>query len=264
MNRKLSKTNYWALIRSVAVLTTTVGPNLAWAISAHGAGNVEVTLENGDAVLTGDDGDNNIIVTQECCEKVVVTGRADTTINGTTGRFDVEGVTGDIVIEMHGGADFVRVEVVAGAPGIGKDLKIGMGKGDDIVELLGVTVGDDTRVNMGDGSDIIFIDGVREPNGYRRSDFQGKFVLDAGSGDDLFEFHHAVFRSEVDVSMGTGIDGACNTEDSQFLMKDLTRFDGGPPTGFPGDGFVAPSIHFQHIVNFEEFPDDCSFLGGTD
>jgi len=264
MKRKLTKATYRVLVRLVAVLATTVGLNLAWAISARGAGNVELTLENGDAIVTGDDADNNIIVVQECCQKVVVAGRAETTVNGSTGRFDVEGVTGDIVIKMHGGADFVRVEVVGGAPGIGKDLKIDMGKGDDIMELLGVTVGDDTRVNTGDGSDIIFIDGVREPNGYRRSDFKGKFVLDAGSGDDLFEFHHAVFRSEVDVSMGTGIDGACNTEDSQFLMTDLTRFDGGPPSGFPGDGFVAPIIQLPHIVNFEEFPDDCSFLGGRD
>ena len=261
MNRKL---NYRVVIRLLAVLATTVGLNLAWAISAHGAGNVEVTLQNGDAILTGDDGDNNIIVTQECCEKVVVTGRAETTINGNTGRVDIEDVTGDIVIEMHGGNDFVRVEVVSGVGEIMNDLKIHSGRGDDTVELLGVTVQDDTAIETGDGNDVIFIDGVREPNGYQHPDFGGRFSVEAGSGQDLLEFHHAIFRGEVDVTMGNGIDGVCNTEDSDFLQPNQANFDGGQPNGFPGDGFVAPIIQLPHIINFEEFPDDCSFLGGRD
>jgi len=88
--------------------------------------------------------------------------------------------------------------------------------------------------------------------------------LKSGSGDDLLEFHHTVFRSDVDVRMEDGIDGVCNTEDSEFLHPERARFDGGAPSGFPGDGFVAPAIEFTHIRNFEDFPDDCSFLGGRD
>jgi len=230
---------------------------------AQAAGNVDATLQNGDLIISGDDRDNNIIVIQECCSTVIVKGRADTTINGSTSRFDTE-VTHDIIIGLNDGNDFVRVEVVPGVGEIMNDLKIHSGHGDDTVELLGVTVQDDTAIETGDGDDVIFIDGVQEPNGYQHPDFRGRFSVKAGSGQDLLEFHHAIFRGEVDVTMGNGIDGVCNTEDSDFLQPDQATFDGGPPNGFPGDGFVAPIIQLPHIINFEEFPDDCSFLGGRD
>jgi hypothetical protein len=231
--------------------------------SAQAAGNVQAMLENGDLIITGDDGDNNIIVIQECCNTVVVKGRADTTVNGSSSRFDAE-VMHDVIIRLNRGSDFVRVEVVPGVGGLTNDLKIHSGTGNDTVELLGVTVQDNTVIETGDGDDVIFIDGVQEPNGYQRPDFRGKFSVDAGNGQDLLEFHHAVFRDEVDVTMGNGIDGVCNTEDSDFLRPNQAIFDGGPPNGFPGDGFVAPIIQLPHIINFEEFPDDCSYLGGRD
>src|SRR5438876_1180201 len=110
-----------------------------------------------------------------------------------------------------------------------------MGEGEDIIELLGVTVANETRIATGDGNDIIFIDGVLSPNGFSDSNFAGKFTLKSGNGDDLLEFHHRVFRSDVDVTMGSGIDGVCNTEDSEFQQPDRARFDGGPSSGFPGD-----------------------------
>jgi len=231
--------------------------------SAQAAGNVQAQLENGDLIITGDDRDNNIIVIQECCSTVIVKGRADTTVNGSASRFDTQ-VTHDIIIGLNHGNDFVRVEVVPGVGGTMNDLKIRSGTGDDTVELLGVTVQNDTRIETGDGDDVIFIDGVQEPNGYQHPNFTGRFSVDAGTGQDLLEFHHAIFRGEVNVTMGSGIDGVCNTEDSDFLQPDRATFDGGPPNGFPGDGFVAPIIQLPHIINFEEFPDDCSFLGGRD
>jgi hypothetical protein len=231
--------------------------------SAQAAGNVQAQLENGDLIISGDDRDNNIIVIQECCRTVIVNGRADTTVNGSNSRFETE-VTHDIIIRLNGGSDFVRAEVVPGVGGIVNDLKIHSGPGDDTVELLGVIVRDHTVIEMGDGDDVIFIDGVQDPNGYQRPDFRGRFSVDAGNGRDLLEFHHAIFRGEVDVTMGNGIDGVCNTEDSEFLQPNQATFDGGPPTGFPGDGFVAPIIELPHIINFEDFPDDCSYLGGRD
>ena len=231
--------------------------------SALAAGNVQAILENGDLIITGDDRDNNIIVIQECCSTVIVKGRADTTVNGSDSRFDTQ-VTHDIIIRLNRGNDFVRVEVVPGVEGIMNDLKIHSGTGDDTAELLGTTVQDTTVIETGDGNDVIFIDGVEEPNGYQRPDFRGRLSVDAGNGRDLLEFHHAIFRGEVNVTMGNGIDGVCNTEDSDFLQPNQATFDGGPPNGFPGDGFVAPIIQLPHIVNFEEFPDDCSFLGGRD
>jgi hypothetical protein len=232
--------------------------------STQAAGNVHLKLESGDLVITGDNQDNNIIVIQECCQTVVVNGRADTTVNGSSGRVEADGVSGDIKIAMNEGKDFVRVEITPGVGVIAHNLKIDTGFGDDTVELFGVTVRGNTQIHTEHGDDVILIDGVQTPNGYKRPDFKGSFSVGAGSGDDLLEFHNAIFRAPVDVNMGSGIDGVCSTEDSEFLQPNLAFFDGGPPAGFPGDGFVAPIIELPHITNFEDFPDDCSFLGGRD
>src|SRR5205814_9787219 len=135
----LSKPKYGVLMRLLSVIALAAGLNLAWATWAQAAGNVEVREENGDAIITGDDGDNNIILIQDVGGSggvLGVTGRAETTVNGRAGRFDV-GVTHDVIIKMKGGNDFVRVD--SSSP-LRNGLKINTGEGDDIIELLGVTV----------------------------------------------------------------------------------------------------------------------------
>jgi len=250
MNRQL---NYRVVTRLLGVLASAVGLNLALTTWAHAAGNVEVREQDGVLIITGDDSDNNIIIQ----EGGLVTGRAGTTVNGF-----VQGEIHDVVIRMRGGDDFVRLDAGPGTT-VFRDLKVEMGMGDDTIEILGVRVMDETQIDTGDGDDIIFVDGVRTPFGFSRSGFTGKFTLDTGSGRDLFEFHNAIFRGEVDVRLGFGIDGACGFEDSEFQKPEMVRFDGGPPSGFPGDGIVNAGLEFT-IIDFEDFPDDCSFLGGRD
>ena len=248
MNRK------FITIRLLAVFTFVVG--LASAPGAP-AGNVQVSMENGNLIIQGDNQDNNIILVESG-----IAGRTGTTVNGQRFIFIPEGVTNDIIISMKGGDDFVRVELPGTNFAIPHDLEINTGAGDDTIELLQVRAPNETRLDTGGGGDIIFIDGVLGVNEYIRPDFTGKFSVQTGSGDDLLEFHHAMFRGAVDVQLGSGIDGACSTEDSEFLMPDQAIFNGGAPSGFPGDGFVAPSTQFTNIINFENFPDDCAFLGG--
>ena len=105
---------------------------------------------------------------------------------------------------------------------------------------------------------------MQEPNGYQRPDFRGRFSVDADSGQDLLEFHHAIFRGEVNATMRSGIDGVCNTEDSDFLQPDQATFDGGPPMDFRATASLHQSYSSPTSLIFEEFPDDCSFLGGRD
>ncbi len=243
------------LFSFVAVLAFT--GSLALSPLPQAAGNVQVSLENGNLLIQGDGHDNNIIVTENG-----IAGRAGTTVNGERHIFIPEGVTGNIEIKMKGGNDFVRMELPGTNFAVPHDLEIDMGSGADMIELLQVKVPEETRIDTGSGNDIVFIDGVFNPNEFVRSEFTGKFKLETGNGEDIFEFHHAVFRDEVDVKLGSGIDGACSTEDSDFQKPDQASFNGGPPNGFPGDGFVAPSIEFTNITGFENFPDDCSFLGG--
>ena len=114
----------------------------------------------------------------------------------------------------------------------------------------------DVRIDMKSGHDFIRV------TQFFRSEFLGKFLLRTGIGDDLFEFHNTKFYGEVDVTLGGGNDGACATNDSEFVMPQLASFDGGSPGGFPGDGFVSPSLEFTLLAGFEFYPDDCSYLGG--
>src|SRR2546423_14703040 len=100
MKGRLITSNYRILIRLLAVLVSAMGLNLAWATWAQAAGNVELRLENGELIIKGDDADNNIIVIQDCCQTVIVNGGAYTTIIGSCGRFDVEGVNNTVVFYM--------------------------------------------------------------------------------------------------------------------------------------------------------------------
>jgi len=243
------------ILSFIAVLA--LAGSLAFSPWPAPAGNVQVSVVNGNLIIQGDNRDNNIIVTEGN-----IAGRAGTTINGERRIFPPEGVTGDIVINMKGGNDFVRVELPGTNFAVQHDLEINMGPGNDILELLQVRVPEETRIDTAGGHDIILIDGVFRASEFNRPEFTGKFTVDTGSGEDLLEFHNAIFSGEVDVDLGSGIDGACSTEDSEFLMPEQAVFNGGPPSGFPGDGFVAASTQFTNIINFENFPDDCSFLGG--
>lgn len=243
------------VLRLVAILTFAV--SLASAPQSKPAGDVQVSVQNGNLIIRGDERDNNIILTEGG-----IAGRAGTTINGERHIFIPEGATNDIDISLKGGDDFVRVELPGTNFAVSHDLEISMGSGDDNIELLQVRVPEETRIDTGNGNDIVFIDGVLGVNEFIRSDFAGRFTLETGGGDDLFEFHHTIFQGEVDVRLGSGIDAACNTEDSEIQMPDQASFNGGAPSGFPGDGFVAPSIELTNITGFENFPDDCSFLGG--
>ena len=233
------------------ILTVLLLPTAALA-----AGNVLVSVQNGHLLIQGDNGDNNIILIESG-----VAGRAGTTVNGERRTFIPDGVTKDVRIDMKGGDDFVRVELPGTNFAISHNLVIRTGEGDDNIELLQVRVPNETRISTEEGNDIVFVDGVTRFTQFFRSDFIGKFVLRTGTGDDLFEFHNATFHGEVDAMLGGGIDGACTTQDSEFLSPHLARFDGGGPSGFPGDGFVSPTLEFT-LVGFEFFPDDCSFLGG--
>ena len=243
-------------ISSFIAILALAGSLVLSPLAAPG-GNVQVRVENGHLIIQGDNRDNNIIVTEGN-----IAGRANTTINGQRNIFPPEGVTGDIVINMKGGNDFVRIELPGSNFAVQHDLEINMGPGNDILELLQVRVPEETRIDTAAGHDIIFIDGVLGVNDYIRSEFIGRFQVETGSGEDLLEFHHTTFSAEVDVKLGSGVDGACSTLDSEFLMPDQATFNGGPPSGFPGDGFVAPSTEFTNIINFENFPDDCSHIGG--
>lgn len=242
-NINLARSSIHLLLASVAAI-----PTLAQAENAPG--NVTVTVDKGDLLIRGDAGDNNIFLTE-----TGIAGRAGTKVNGDGFESIPDGVTRDVRIDMVGGDDFVRVELPGTNFAITNNLVVTMGAGDDNLELLQVRAPNATRIDAGDGNDIVFVDGVRSFSDFVKSDFGGEFVLRTGPGDDLFEFHNAIFRGEVDIRLGLGADGACSSQGSKFLAPHLGTFDGGGSS----DGFHA--IHIPNLTNFEFFPDDCTYLG---
>ena len=238
----------------ISIAGTELSP--AWALAAGKVpGDVTVTVEGGHLIIRGDDGDNNIIVTEG-----MVAGRAGTTVNGKPNEM-VFDVTGDINIRMNGGDDFVRVEL-PGFTLVPNNLWISMGSGDDILELLQVVVAGATRILTRAGHDVVFIDGVFRVNTFISSDFGGGFEVETGGGQDLVEINHAIFRDQVNVKLGSGNDNLCATFAAEFLEPGQATFNGG--TGF--DGFLDQAIGTANFplafANFEKNPDDCSFLGG--
>src|SRR5687767_15924095 len=99
--------------------------------AAHAVGNVLVNVQNGNLLIQGDAGDNNIIVVESG-----VVGRAGTTVNGERGLFFIDGVTNDVRIDLKGGNDFLRVELLCTNFATSNNLVIRMGAGADNMELL--------------------------------------------------------------------------------------------------------------------------------
>jgi hypothetical protein len=239
----------------MAVLAVGLGLSVAWAPGAQAAGNVQVSVVAGDLIIRGDDLGNNIFVSNISSSFCLVTGRANTTINGGTDCFEGDTVADDIDIRMAGGDDFVRVEAPATIP---NDLKIDTGLGHDLIELLQVRVADLTQIITGGGNDTVFIDGVLSPSGFIRSDFGHKVTLNTGGNNDFVEIHNAVFRDAVAVTLGSGNDGLCSTA-SEYRNQTLGQvtFDGGG-----GVETYAINPLAGTIINFEGEDDDCSFNGG--
>ena len=109
----------------------------ALPVAAHAQnvpGNVTVTVTNGDLIIRGDAGDNNIILMESG-----IAGRAGTKVNGERRIFIPDGVTNDVRIDMVGGDDFVRIELPGTNFAIPNNLVVTTGLGDDYLELLQVS-----------------------------------------------------------------------------------------------------------------------------
>jgi hypothetical protein len=127
------------------------------------AGNVFVSNNLGELVITGDSAANEITVIQSLQNGVpipgryFITGQNDTRIFGTTNGF-VSNVTGDIRINL--GANNDRLTVGDGVSGnfiAPRDLTINMGDGNNTVLVNRVSVRDDASIVTGAGSDSVTV-----------------------------------------------------------------------------------------------------------
>jgi hypothetical protein len=128
------------------------------------AGNVFVSNNLGELVITGDSGANEVTVTQVLLNgspvpgRYFITGQNDTRIFGTNNGFVQTTVTGDIRINLGAGSD--RLTVGNGVNGnfiAPRDLSINMGEGNNTVLVNRVSVRDDASIVTGAGSDSVTV-----------------------------------------------------------------------------------------------------------
>lgn len=95
------------------------------------AGDVSVAVIAGNLFIRGDDLDNSLRISSGAeAGAFVITGNTspdETTINGSSARLTVTGVTKRVIIQMGDGEDFVYVNGAAFAD----DLLVDLGAGDD-------------------------------------------------------------------------------------------------------------------------------------
>ncbi len=139
------------------------------------AGNVTVTLVNGDLIIQGDHLDNSVQIEQVSPNAFKVSGRKAyyydyvnspndrTLINGKPLALTVPGVVDDIQITMNGGADGVYLSGLNRPMVLPDDLRISTGTGNDSVQIMGVRnrdTDDVMTIDLGAGNDGLSLEGV--------------------------------------------------------------------------------------------------------
>jgi hypothetical protein len=163
------------------------------------AGDVQVTISDGDLTIEGDDNDNFVIIEGGTAGAVTITGADDTGIffNGVeqttplviTGGFD------SIVVDLNAGNDTLQANNVAVV-----DFIITMDEGADVVQL---------------GAFEAF---AANPGGITTADgsigVSGFLSIDTGAGADLVEAVRVFGAADWDVNLGDS-DGTNNNNDSR-------------------------------------------------
>lgn len=136
------------------------------------AGDVTVTLKNGNVSVRGDQSGNDLVL--RMAEGVfLIEGRNQTTINGSNQpfRLTTSSIAGDLKVDLRGGDDVVQIDdvVVLGR------VTIRTGSGHDVLAAPGLSVRQDLRVSTGRGSDTLL---------WGSLSVDGHLRIRAGSGND--------------------------------------------------------------------------------
>ncbi|GAB4149365.1 MAG: hypothetical protein Tsb009_23620 [Planctomycetaceae bacterium] len=119
------------------------------------AGDVRVILSGGDVTLMGDDGDNAISLERRN-QWIIARGLDGTTLNGMN-EFLISGrpfLRDDLIVNLGEGNNAL---IVNPGVGIGDDVLVETGTGNDLISFSNVTIGDDLIIRTGAGDDTILI-----------------------------------------------------------------------------------------------------------
>ncbi len=173
------------------------------------AGDVSVSIVSGQLFVTGDDADNQILITGTRRGSASVIGLEGTTINGSEDPF-VASYPGlrKAVVRLGAGHDQATIQGVRFNWGLDVD----SGAGDDNVVLRNGSLGSDLTVNGGEGRNVIEVDDMF---------VVGNSGILTGSGNDFVSILSHVVVDSFFVRTGAGADVLAGDEivvmDSLFV-----------------------------------------------
>jgi hypothetical protein len=195
------------------------------------AGNVFVTVDGGDLIVTGDARANEIQILQALQNgepipgQYVITGLNNTTINNQPAdRFT--DVTDDFIIKLNGGNDILAMGNGTTADFvIPDDLEIDTAEGNDVLRLDRIDVGDDATINTGNGADSLSM--ALRVGFLPRDNGDNSLFINTGARSDNVLLRNTFVRA--DLSINTGPDQYADTVDMLMMNigDDTTLNTGG-------------------------------------
>jgi len=211
----------------------------ATASGAMAAGNVQVSVFQGQLSVTGDSADNDVTISGTPSTAIYeVTGNNGTTINGAGAPFTTGVANREVFIEMVSGSDTVSIidatftrtmSVEFGSAvnsfsmnnvTLNKNLKLTMGLGTNSVSFVDSEITEPSKMKFDDGVDVIEFDNVEYRGGIYTKDGndivtilnshhvdpKGKLVIKTGNDQDDIELTNANWEGKVLINAGTGDD----------------------------------------------------------
>jgi hypothetical protein len=213
------------------------------------AGDVAVSVLNGDLRITGDAGANDVAVVQTMQNGALVsgsffvTGRNGTTINGQTSGRTFTGVTRDFNINMGGNDDHVTLGQESNLYGpnnqfrVPRDLVLNVGSGNNSVLLNGLFIARNASISSGSATDRIYV----------HAHVENDLTINSGGGADLVDVWNSFARHNLTID--TGINNASD------VTVDLTTMsignDATITTGAGRDSVYITEIGVNHDLSIQ-------------
>ncbi len=187
------------------------------------AGNITAQRVGDDLIISGDNFSNNLSVDWIGVDTYALVGKhadaatEDTTINGSMGIANFNGISGNIVIRLNDGDDGLFLKK-NGSMVVKEALILDMGAGNDVISTAApgvLRVGTELIADLGAGNDYL-----QHWNGSSG----GSTIIDAGSGYDLVTLVGLVMERDFVIRGGADSD---NLQCSRPTVRGYTLYDGG-------------------------------------
>ena len=222
------------------------------------AGDVSVSVVNGDLRIIGDGNANDVAVIQTMQNGALVngsyfvTGRNGTTINGRATADGVHntftGVTRDFAIAMGGSDDHVTIG--PDGPGadlygpnnkvkVPRDIIANLGGGANTLLLNGLNVARNAFISSGNGADRLFV----------HASVQNDLTINTGAGTDLVDVYNSFARHNL------SIDASSNNTNTSDVTVYLTTMNVGNDvniaTGGGQDSVYIDEVGVNHDLSIQ-------------